>query len=178
MSSKLHARLLALLKFDRAISARFSRASTRPAVRQFFRAVSWLGNGYFWYALMGLLVVWYGKPAWYPVLHMIVAGLSGTLIYKRLKKSTLRPRPFTVHKEIAQGVAILDQYSFPSGHTLHAVTFAVVASIYFPWLSWPVGGFAALVALSRLVLGVHYPTDVIAGAILGALIAGLSFLVF
>ena len=178
MNSKLQARLLALLKFDRAISARFSRASARPAVRQFFRAISWLGDGYFWYALMGFLVVWYGKPAWYPVLHMIVAGLSGTLIYKRLKKSTLRPRPFTVHREIAQGVAILDQYSFPSGHTLHAVTFAVVASIYFPWLSGPVGGFAALVALSRLVLGVHYPTDVIAGAILGTMIAGLSFLVF
>lgn len=127
---------------------------------------------------MAFLVAWYEKAAWYPVLHMIVAGLSGTLIYKRLKKSTLRPRPFTVHKEIAQGVAILDQYSFPSGHTLHAVTFAIVSAVYFPSLSWLVGSFAALVALSRLVLGVHYPTDVIAGVILGALIAGLSFLAF
>lgn len=177
MNPRLRAWLAALLRFDQAISARFSRTSTRPPVRHFFRAVSWLGNGYFWYALMALLVVWYGKPAWYPVLHMIVAGLSGTLIYKRLKKSTLRPRPFTVHKEIAQGVAILDQYSFPSGHTLHAVTFAIVAAVYFPSLSWLVGGFAALVALSRLVLGVHYPTDVLAGVILGALIAALSFLV-
>lgn len=178
MNVKLQARLSALLKFDRAISARFSRAATKPSVRQFFRAISWLGNGYFWYALMVFLAIWYGRPAWYPVLHMIIAGLSGTLIYKRLKKSTLRPRPFVVHQEIAQSVAILDQYSFPSGHTLHAVTFAIVASIYFPWLSWLVGGFAALVALSRLVLGVHYPTDVIAGIILGALIAGLSFLAF
>ena len=178
MNPKLRARLAALLRFDRAISARFSRTSARPPVRQFFRVVSWLGNGYFWYALMAFLVAWYDQAAWYPVLHMIIAGLSGTLIYKRLKKSTLRPRPFTVHREIAQGVAILDQYSFPSGHTLHAVTFAIVAAIYFPSLSWLVGSFAALVALSRLVLGVHYPTDVLAGVILGALIAGLSFLIF
>lgn len=178
MNARLQTQLALLLKFDRAISMRFSRASSQPHVRSLFRAVSWLGNGYFWYALMALLVAWYGKAAWYPVLHMIIAGLSGTLIYKRLKKSTLRPRPFTVHQEIAQSVAILDQYSFPSGHTLHAVTFAIVASVYFPGLAWFVGGFAALVALSRLVLGVHYPTDVIAGIILGALIAALSFLAF
>lgn len=178
MDTRFLPHLSRLLEFDRAISARFSRASTRPAVRDFFRAVSWLGNGWFWYALMAALVAWHGREAFYPVAHMIVAGLSGTLIYKRLKASTLRPRPFAVHQEIAQSVAILDQYSFPSGHTLHAVVFAIVASIYFPVLAIWVGGFAALVALSRLVLGVHYPTDVLAGAILGTLIAAISFMVF
>lgn len=178
MNARIHSRLSRLLEFDRAISAHFSRASTRPRVRDFFRAVSWLGNGWFWYALMAGLVAWHGREAFYPVAHMIFAGLSGTLIYKRLKASTLRPRPFAVHEEIAQSVAILDQYSFPSGHTLHAVVFAIVASIYFPALEFWVGGFAALVALSRLVLGVHYPTDVLAGAIIGTLVAGISFLVF
>lgn len=178
MNARFLPHLSRLLEFDRAISARFSRASARPHVRAFFRAVSWLGNGWFWYALMAGLVLWHGRDAFYPVMHMIAAGLSGTLIYKWLKANTLRPRPFAVHQEIAQSVAILDQYSFPSGHTLHAVVFAIVASIYFPALAIWVGGFAALVALSRLVLGVHYPTDVLAGAIIGTLIAGISFVVF
>lgn len=178
MNGRLQTHLSALLKFDRAISIQFSNASSHPHVRRLFRTVSWLGNGYFWYALMAVLVAWYGEAAWYPVLHMIVAGLSGTLIYKRLKAATLRPRPYVLHQEIAQNVDILDQYSFPSGHTLHAVTFAIVAAVYFPGLAWLVASFTALVALSRLVLGVHYPTDVIAGIIIGALIAGLSFLVF
>lgn len=178
MNPRLLTQLAVLNRYDRAMSIRFSRASTRPYVRDIFRVVSWLGNGYFWYGLMLALVAWYGQAAWYPVLHMIVAGLSGTLIYKRLKATTLRPRPFVLHQEIAQSVEILDQYSFPSGHALHAVTFAIIAAVHFPALTWPVATFAALVALSRLVLGVHYPTDVIAGTIIGALIAGLSFLVF
>ena len=65
----------------------------------------------------------------------------------------------------------LDRYSFPSGHTLHAVCFAWQAVAHFPALSWTLVPVAALIALSRVVLGLHYPTDVLAGAAIGALLA-------
>jgi undecaprenyl-diphosphatase len=65
----------------------------------------------------------------------------------------------------------LDQFSFPSGHTMHAVSFSIVALAYFPALFWLVVPFATLVALSRPILGLHYPSDVIAGAALGAALA-------
>jgi undecaprenyl-diphosphatase len=69
----------------------------------------------------------------------------------------------------------LDKFSFPSGHTLHAVLFCVVMINYYPQLSFIVVPFTALVGLSRVVLGLHYPSDVLAGALLGGMIAGLSF---
>lgn len=61
----------------------------------------------------------------------------------------------------------LDRYSFPSGHTLHAVCFTGIACAYQPLFAWVLVPFALLVALSRLVLGLHYPSDVLAGALIG-----------
>ena len=75
-----------------------------------------------------------------------------------------------MHQQI--GAAPLDRYSFPSGHTLHAVSFTVLATAYFPALGWVLVPFASLVAASRVVLGLHYPTDVLAGALLGTMLAG------
>ena len=71
----------------------------------------------------------------------------------------------------------MDLYSFPSGHTLHAVAFTLVALTYYPHLAWLLIPFASLVAMSRVILGLHYPSDVFAGALIGALLAWGSFMV-
>ncbi len=68
----------------------------------------------------------------------------------------------------------LDQFSFPSGHTLHATVFSIVAVYYFPVLIWLVLPFSVMVALSRPILGLHYPSDVLAGALIGAALAAAS----
>ena len=91
---------------------------------------------------------------------MIVAGLAGTLIYKWLKGATERPRPYQACPTICCLTAPLDRFSFPSGHTLHAVVFSLVATAYYPALGWLVWPFTALVAASRLVLGLHYVMEV------------------
>ena len=65
----------------------------------------------------------------------------------------------------------LDRYSFPSGHTMHAVASYGRPWRIFPALSWTLVPAAGLIALSRVVLGLHYPTDVLAGAAIGALLA-------
>ena len=78
------------------------------------------------------------------------------------------------HDRILPRVAPLDEYSFPSGHTLHAVSFTLIAVHYYPKLAWLLLPFAVLVALSRVVLGLHYPSDVLAGALLGAGLALLA----
>jgi len=90
------------------------------AVCSLLRWASRLGDGVFWYGLMlGLLVV-DGQDGAAPVAKMILAGGTGTLVYKMLKRRLLRPRPYQVNQAISLGVAPLDQFSFPSGHTLHA----------------------------------------------------------
>jgi len=157
---------------------RCNRASRNHSICAFFRIVSRLGNGLFWYSLMLALPVVYGLSAWVVVLQMVVAGIIGTAFYKWLKKTTLRPRPWQVYPDIVAGAAQLDQFSFPSGHTLHAVSFSLIVCAHYPELSLVLFPFALLVAISRPVLGLHYPSDVLAGAFIGALLAALVMGVF
>ena len=156
---------------DTAICLSFNRTSRHYSVRRLFRLVSRLGDGLFWYAVMLGILLAQQAAGWMPVVHMLVAGGSGTLLYKAIKRKTLRPRPFEVHQAIDIGISPLDRFSFPSGHTLHAVAFSTVALAYYPWLAWLLVPFTLLVAASRVILGLHYPSDVLAGAAIGALIA-------
>jgi undecaprenyl-diphosphatase len=153
---------------DLALCLRCNRLSRLPFWRQSFRAVSRLGNGVFWYVLMAALPLLYGPVAWPVVARMTAAGLLGLLIYRWLKHKTSRPRPYQVYAAVSAAAPALDRFSFPSGHTLHAVSFSLVAGAAFPELAPLLWGFTALVALSRPVLGLHYPSDVLAGALLGA----------
>jgi len=153
---------------DMAVCRTCNLACRQQSVKQFFAVISWLGDGKFWYALMLVLPMVYGTSVLEVSGRMALVGLVGLLVYKLIKSSTERLRPFMVDDRIQLGTAPLDKYSFPSGHTLHATAFSIVVVYYLPELSWLVAPFAFLVAMSRVVLGLHYPTDVLAGAIIGA----------
>lgn len=160
-----------LHQWDLNLCIQFNRISGYRAVELCLRAVSRLGNGVFWYGLMLSLPLAYGSTGWQASGHMLVAAAPALLIYKLLKKTTSRQRPCKVHPRVRQRAATLDRFSFPSGHTLHAVNFTLVCSAYFPELAAALAWFTALVALSRPVLGLHYPSDVLAGAAIGTLVA-------
>ena len=170
-----NATLLRLQRADERLCLALNAASRHLSVLHLFRAVSWLGNGVFWYALMLALLLRDAEQALVPVVHMILVGALGTAIYSSLKRRTARPRPYQVVPAVAMGTTPLDAFSFPSGHTLHAVAFTLVAAGYYPALAGVLGIFTALVAASRVVLGLHYPSDVAAGAAIGAVIAAGSF---
>lgn len=161
-------------RWDAELCAFCNRRSRNFTQRNLFRLVSRLGDGVFWYTLMIALLLQYQAAALHAVLHMLAVAAVGTLLYKVIKRKTLRPRPFHVYPDIVCAGKVLDQFSFPSGHTLHAVSFSIIALSYFPGLFWLVVPFSLLVALSRPILGLHYPSDVLAGAVLGAAIAGIS----
>jgi len=162
-------------RFDQA-ELRFCRYLNRSsgfvAVRDFFALVSWLGNGKFWYALALLFPLIY--DSWQASVHMVLTGTAGVLIYKLIKQHAVRERPFITHPAINCAAAPLDRYSFPSGHTLHAVSFTWIALSYYPEWVVLLLPFTLCVALSRVILGLHYPTDVAAGALLGAVIGSVS----
>lgn len=172
--SSLSFQLQQISRWDAELCAWCNQCSRSFTVRNLFRCASRLGNGIFWYTLMAGLLLKYQEAAFPAVLHMIVVGLAGTAIYKYIKSKTMRPRPFNVYPAIVCVGKALDQFSFPSGHTLHAVGFSIVSVNYFPELLWLVTPFAILVGLSRPILGMHYPSDVLAGAALGAMIAEIS----
>jgi len=173
---KAHSPLQQISHWDMELCLLFNRQSRRLSIRQLFRIASRLGDGVFWYVLMSVLLLRYQADALLPVIHMLAAGGTGTLIYKLIKSKTLRPRPFNVSPDIICAGNTLDQFSFPSGHTLHATVFSIVAVYYFPALVWLLLPFSLLVALSRPILGLHYPSDVLAGALIGATLASASFL--
>lgn len=167
--------LARIQRYDAWLCLRMNRALRYALVLHFFRAVSWLGNGIMWYALMLALLLQHRAAAALAVLHMAFVGIVCTSAYQMLKRGTLRPRPYQSLRGVALGAVPLDRFSFPSGHTLHAVAFSMVATSHYPGLAAPLAAFTLLTAASRVALGLHYPSDVLAGAALGALIAGLSF---
>lgn len=160
--------------WDLSLCRLLNRANGREYVGRVFALFSRLGDGVFWYVLMVLLPLLHGLSALAVSLQMAVTGVASLAIYKWLKARTSRPRPFMVSDNIIRRVPPLDEYSFPSGHTLHAVAFSIVLLSHLPQWFWVVAPFTALVAISRPVLGLHYPSDVLAGAAIGALVAGTS----
>lgn len=173
--SRLEFTLHQLRRCDEWLCVRMNGALRYAALLHFFRAVSWLGNGIFWYALMLAVLVQNGSEAVQPVLHMIFVGVVCTATYSMVKRGTVRRRPYQAMPAVAAGTHALDAFSFPSGHTLHAVAFTLVAGSHYPGLAQLLLAFTLLTAVSRVVLGLHYPSDVLAGAAIGALIAGASF---
>jgi undecaprenyl-diphosphatase len=158
--------------YEHRLCRSLNRGCHRPAIRDLFVVVSRLGDGLVWYLLVLLPPVVYGDAGLKPAIVMAATGIVGVGLYKLLKQRLVRERPYITFAGIRAGTAPLDRYSFPSGHTLHAVSFTLLATAYFPALGWVLVPFATLVAASRVVLGLHYPTDVLAGALVGTALAG------
>jgi undecaprenyl-diphosphatase len=151
-----------------------NRWGARSFVHGFFATISRLGDGVFWYSLMAVLPIVGGWRGGRASAHLAVTGLASLAIYRLLKRHIRRPRPYASHHGIIARIPPLDQFSFPSGHTLHAVAFTAIACAWYPSLALLLVPFSILVALSRVVLGLHYPSDVAAALAIGLLLAGGS----
>lgn len=160
--------------YELALCTSINKACQKTFIKAFFTLVSRLGDGVFWYITMLAIPFLLGLSALSISLHMLGVAAVNYLIYKLIKSNTKRPRPYASDKNIDLGGRVLDQYSFPSGHTLHAVAFTIVLIHYFPQLGIFLIPFTALIALSRVVLGLHYPTDVICGIVIGAAVSHSS----
>ncbi len=166
------ARRLAARDHDLCVAA--NRWGAQSLVRGFFRVISRLGDGVAWYALMAALVVFDGWHGLAVSAHLAATGVVALTLYRKLKRWTKRPRPFAADPRIHAWMAPLDEFSFPSGHTLHAVSFTIVVLAYYPALAPVLLPFTAAVALSRIVLGLHYPSDVLAAGAIATALATLS----
>ena len=163
-----------LLDHETGWCLRANRACAHGWLRRGFALVSRLGDGVFWYALMGALVLLDGLDGLVAAAHMAATGGAALLLYRRLKHWTRRPRPFAADLRIQAWVAPIDEFSFPSGHTLHAVAFSIVAIAYYPALAALLLPFTLLVGASRVVLGLHYPSDGLAATAIGIVLAAAS----
>jgi undecaprenyl-diphosphatase len=142
----------------------------------------WLGTidklGAVWIVLALAVGLWLRRGAWGTLGLMLLMGLT-TLAADSLsfavKDLTHRTRPFEAHPEI-HPLYVVHSSSFPAGHASTAFAGAVLLSFVAPRLAPVFFGLAVLIGFSRVYVGVHYPTDVLAGALLGSVVgAGAAF---
>ncbi len=163
-----------LIEHDRRLAQTLNRASSSANLLLACRIASRLGDGVLWYLLILVLPFTAGQTGWLCSEHMLLAGVISLLVYKVMKRLCCRPRPYQSCPDIRLCGRVLDQFSFPSGHTFHAVGFALCVAYYFPLGAALLVPIVLLIALSRVVLGLHYPSDVLAGAGFGVVVGLLS----
>ena len=164
--------MLALLRsvaeLDRSLLEAVQTLHWAPATALFVVALAWWVKGPLFLPLGGLADVRARRRFPLTAICVGVSFVSACTVSALLKDAFDRARPETADPSLVPLVATPTNASFPSGHALTAFATAVAVSMLHPRLRWPALAVAALVALSRVYLGVHYALDVVAGAALGA----------
>lgn len=168
-------RLASWSEHERAMARRLHSASSRTSVLRVLRVVSRLSDGWLWLAIAAALP-WVSPGRGIEcIVQMLAVGVVDLLLYLVIKRFVARPRPYCCCPGIEAGIRSLDEFSFPSGHALHAVAFSVILGAWYPPMAYALWPFVALVAASRVVLGLHFVSDVLVGAAIGAVTATVSF---
>lgn len=145
----------------------------RASLDRLMKMITRSGDGYL-YPILGVVMLLLN---WEIGLKVVLTGLLAFAIelplYKLIKSKTTRLRPFEALPGIENLIDAPDRFSFPSGHTAAAFIMAIVIGHGIPILIIPLVIWASLVGLSRIYLGVHYPTDVLVGMMIGI---GSSFI--
>ena len=136
----------------------------------FFVALSHVGSqGLVWLVIAAVAAVYWRRPAIF--LYVALGDVLGTLVSLALRHATGRERPPLKFPEPHPLVHVPANPSFPSGHATSSFACAALLAWLTPLPKVPLFALATLIAFSRVYNGVHYPLDVIGGAILGLAIA-------
>lgn len=147
-------------------------------VRLYLLSATRGGDGWLWYA-MGLVILLLGGKTRFEALG--AAGLSSAfsvLLASQLKRITSRRRPCQIEPHCWATLLPPDQFSFPSGHTMTAFAVAIPLSLFYPTLSIGLLFCALSIAMSRILLGMHFLSDVVAGALIGTGLGYLGYFAF
>jgi undecaprenyl-diphosphatase len=164
-----------LLVLDARLSAQL-RVAERPGLLRTCAAVlAHSGDSWFWWAGLALLW-WLGNAFWRPWALTVLLSIIGLAVIVLAIKFTIRRR--RPEGEWGGMYRSTDPHSFPSGHAARAILIGMLAIGLGPvWLAIFLCIWAPLVALARVAMGLHYLSDVVAGAVLGAIAAGIVLLI-
>jgi undecaprenyl-diphosphatase len=152
---------------DLRLMRRLNRWNAPRWIRLWMICATRGGDGWLWYGLGVALLLLGGHKGRVAAAAMSLAGaisISGFLWMKRVIR---RPRPCHMEPHCWAKLLPPDQFSFPSGHTMTAFAVSFPVMMLFPHLAVAVYFAAASIAISRIVLGMHFLSDVLAGAVVG-----------
>jgi len=166
-----HAMLDFIAHRDHNLMRRVNRWPAPRWIRVWMLCATRGGDGWLWYAL-GLVLLLFGDQDRFRAVGAaaLAAGL-GITIFLQLKKGIGRKRPCAIEPHCWATLLPPDQFSFPSGHTITAFAVAISLSRFYPDLAIGLLFCAVSVAASRILLGMHFLSDVLAGAAIGSLLA-------
>jgi len=147
-------------------------------VRLWMVAATRGGDGWLWYAVLACVLLLGGETRLAAFAAGSLAALAGIVVFQVLKRSTGRKRPCEIEPHCWAQLVPPDQFSFPSGHSITAFAVAVALGLFYPMVRAPLLFCAGSVAASRVVLGMHFLSDVVAGSVLGAALGFAAFAVF
>ena len=130
------------------------------------------GDGWLWYGMGVAIASFGGEGRFQAIGTAALAAALGIGVFLKLKKTTGRKRPSAFEPHCWATLSPPDQFSFPSGHTITAFAVALSLSHFYPALELGLLFCAVSVAASRILLGMHFLSDVLAGAAIGS---GLAF---
>jgi undecaprenyl-diphosphatase len=136
------------------------------------------GDGWLWFFL-GLVVLLYaGMDALAALAAAGLATAAGIASFIWLKRKTRRRRPCALEPHCWAKVLPPDHFSFPSGHSITAFAVVLPIGLFFPSLMLGLLFCAVSVAVSRIVLGMHFLSDVVAGSAIGSMLGYAAFRLF
>jgi undecaprenyl-diphosphatase len=165
-------------KRDHRVMRRLNSWRAPRWIRFWMLAATRMGDGWLWYTLGAILLVVGGSRGYAAVGAAGSAAILGIFVFKLLKRISHRPRPCELHPHCWSTILPPDKFSFPSGHTMTAFSIALVVSYFYPQLQWPLYFLALSISVSRIVLGMHFLSDVLAGALLGTALGVASIVTF
>lgn len=163
---------------DQRLMRRIHRWRAPRYIRIWMTTATHLGDGWCWYVLGAVLLLFGGPQRYVAVCSATAAAVTGIVLFSIIKKVSRRKRPCQIESHCWSRILPPDQFSFPSGHSIEAFAVAVTVTHFYPILGGPLLFMAASIAVSRVVLGMHYLSDVVVGSAMGVLLACASFSLF
>jgi undecaprenyl-diphosphatase len=134
------------------------------------------GDGWLWYTMGLFLVLFGGVQGVHATAAAGVAASFGVGCFIALKRAFRRPRPCAIESHCWAQLLPPDQFSFPSGHSITAFSVAICLGLFYPSLMAGLLFCAISIAISRVMLGMHFLSDVIVGSTIGTFLGYAAFL--
>ncbi len=138
--------------------------------RRFMVFATRMGDGWLWYATGILIAIFGGHQRGRALVATGIAAGIGIILFRAVKRISKRRRPCEIEPHCWSSMTPPDEFSFPSGHSISAFAVTIAIGSFYPELLWFLLPCAVSIAISRIILGMHFLSDVVVGSSIGAVI--------